>query len=131
MQGRITLRLFVVIQALLLGAFALLEAAASQDDAQKAEPKTVAQKCLVCHGDYDKLADKTAAFKTSKGETGTPHRYVPHEDKKDIPECTECHLIQHSIPLTDKSEVVKAGNVDWCYSSCHHASTLQPCKACH
>ena len=129
MQGGITLRLFIVMQTLLLGAFALLTAAASQDDDKKVEPKTVAQKCLACHGDYDKLAEKTATFKASDGETAAPHRYIPHEEKKDIPECTECH-IPHPVPLTDKSDVVKA-NVNWCYSGCHHASTFKPCKTCH
>jgi hypothetical protein len=130
MQRKIALSLSVVIPTLLLGTFALLAIAEPQDNAEKQETKTVAQKCLACHGSYEKLAEKTANFKTSSGETATPHRYAPHDEKKDIPECTECH-IPHPVPLEDKSTVVKPNGVAWCYSSCHHASNLQPCKTCH
>jgi hypothetical protein len=131
MKRKTTLCLILVTLMLLLGSFALLTAATLQEKSvPKAETKTVAEKCLACHGSFDKLAEKTAGFKASSGETVTPHRYVPHEDKKDIPECTECH-IPHPVPLDDKSKVVKPDNVAWCYSSCHHASNLQPCKNCH
>ena len=51
----------------------------------KAEKQTYAQKCLACHGSFDKLAEKTANFKAPSGETTSPHRYVPHTDKTDIP----------------------------------------------
>jgi hypothetical protein len=114
---------------LLLGTFALLTSAAPQA-APKIETKGVAKKCLACHGDYDKLREKTANFKASSGETVTPHQYVPHAEKTDIPDCTECHQA-HPIPLEDKSKVVIPKTVDWCYSACHHASNLQPCKNCH
>ena len=115
---------------LLLGAFALIPAAESQVDAKKEEPKTTAQKCLACHGSYDDLAKKTANFKTASGETATPHQYIPHDEKKDIPDCVECHM-PHPVPLEDKSKVAKPNGVAWCYSNCHHASNLQPCKTCH
>jgi hypothetical protein len=121
--------LIAAAMTLLLGTFAPRTTAAPQDNANKEQPKTVVEKCLACHGDYDKLAEKTAAFKAPNGETAKPHQYVPHEDKKDIPECTECH-IPHPVPLTDKSDIVKA-TVNWCYSGCHHASTFRPCKNCH
>jgi len=129
MQRRKFLCLFLS-SALLLGALALLAAAASQDNAQSKEKQTIAQKCLACHGSFDKLATKTANFKTPSGETATPHRYVPHEEKTDIPECTECHL-PHPVPLEDKSKVVKPNDITYCFNSCHHAHNLQPCKNCH
>jgi cytochrome c553 len=130
MERKTVLFLAVVMLVLLLGTFALLNAAAPQGTAQSTEKKTVAQKCLGCHGSYDKLAEKTANFKASSGETVTPHRYVPHAEKTDIPECTECHE-PHPTPLQDKSKVVKPDNITYCYTSCHHANNLQPCKNCH
>jgi len=94
------------------------------------ETKGVAKKCLACHGDYDKLAEKTSEYKASSGETVTPHQYIPHAEKIQIPDCTECHEA-HPIPLEDKSKAVKPTNTDWCYGSCHHSGNLQPCKGCH
>ncbi len=127
---RVFLSSFVLITALLFGTFALPSIAESQEAAQKEEPKTVAQKCLACHGPYDKLIEKTTNFQTSSGETANPHQYVPHDEKKDMPECIECHM-PHPVPLEDKSIVAKSSGVAWCYSNCHHASNLKPCKACH
>ena len=127
MERRSILFLFALMLMLSFGTFTLVTGAAPQE-AKKAE--TVAQKCLGCHGSYDKIAAATADFKASSGETVTPHQYVPHADKKDIPECTECHT-PHPVPLEDKSKAVKPNNVDWCYSSCHHAYNLQPCTTCH
>jgi hypothetical protein len=114
---------------LMLGTFAIHTAAAPQA-IKTVETKGVAKKCLTCHGSYDALAEKTSKFQASSGETVTPHQYVPHAEKTDIPDCTECH-IEHPVPLEDKSKVVKPKNLDWCYSSCHHANNLQPCKTCH
>ena len=122
--------LAALILMLLFGALALAMDAALQGDAKKEETKAAVPQCLACHGPFDKLAASTADFKTASGETVTPHQYVPHADKKDIPECTECHT-PHEVPLKDKASVVKPKDVDWCYSSCHHASNLQPCKTCH
>ena len=85
--------------------------------------------CLACHGPFEKLAKDTADYKAPSGETGTPHRYVPH-DTKQIPECTECHK-QHPVPLEDPAKVEKTGGVEWCYSGCHHTSDLEKCPACH
>jgi hypothetical protein len=118
-----------VLLILMIGAFAIYAAAATQGIGTIVT-KGVAKKCLACHGSYDALAEKTSKYKTSSGETVTPHKYVPHSEKSDIPDCTECH-IEHPIPLEDKSKVVKPKNIDWCYSSCHHANNLQPCKSCH
>jgi hypothetical protein len=130
MNRKTCLYLSVSVLILFLGTFTILNAAAQQEGAQSTEQQTVAQKCLACHGPYDKLAEKTANFKAPSEETVTPHQYVPHEEKKDIPECTECH-IPHPVPLVDKSEVVKPDNINYCYASCHHANNLQPCKTCH
>jgi hypothetical protein len=128
MKRRSALLLVAWSLALLLGAFSLATGAAPQE-VKKIEIKGVAQKCLGCHGSFDKIAADTAKFKASSGETVTPHQYVPH-DEKDIPDCTECHT-PHPVPLTDKSAVVKPDNIDWCYTTCHHANNLQPCKNCH
>jgi hypothetical protein len=119
-----------LILALAFGAIALATGRAVQEDAKKDETKEAAPKCLDCHGPFDELAKATANFQAPSGETVTPHRYVPHEEKKDIPECTECHK-PHEIPLQDKSTVVKPDNLDFCYANCHHAQNLQPCSNCH
>jgi len=87
------------------------------------------EQCLACHGSFEKIAKDTADFKAKSGEVGTPHRYIPH-DTQDLPECTECHK-PHVIPLQDKATVEKPGDVNWCYSSCHHASNLEKCSSCH
>ncbi len=130
MERRFTLSLLVLMLTLLPGAFAIMTSASPQENSKKEEPKAAALKCLDCHGPFDKIAEATAYFQAPSGETVTPHRYVPHADKKDIPECIECHR-PHEVPLKDKSSVVKPDNVDWCYSSCHHPRNLQPCNACH
>jgi hypothetical protein len=130
MEKKLFLLLSALVVALVFGASVLATSAVVQDDAQKTETKGVAQQCLACHGSFDKLAEATSDFKAASGETVTPHRYVPHEEKKDIPECTNCHK-PHPIPLEDKSQVVKPNNLDWCYSNCHHAQNLQACSACH
>ena len=119
----------MVVSLLLFGASTFFAVAALQIPTS-IETKDVAKKCLACHGDYDKLAEKTSKFKASSGETVTPHRYVPHTEKTEIPDCTECH-IAHPVPLEDKSKVVKPQKIDWCYSACHHAGNLQACKNCH
>jgi hypothetical protein len=124
------LSLFVLGLASLIGLFSLPLRAVTQEPARKQENQTAAQKCLACHGSFDKLAEKTANYKAPSGETTTPHRYVPHADKKDIPECIECHM-PHPVPLEDISKVYKPERLPYCYGGCHHASNLQPCKSCH
>jgi hypothetical protein len=98
---------------------------------QEVDGKIGKDKCLGCHGPYnDKLANKAVQFKTAEGETVMPHQYVPHDEKKDIPECTECHA-PHTIPLKDKSTVVKPADLKWCYTYCHHKNNFQRCNECH
>ena len=121
--------LIVLVPALIFGTLMLATAAAPQDDAKKEEPKPTKETCLACHGPFDKLAEATADYETPSGEKTSPHKYIPHVDKKDIPDCTECHT-PHPVPIQDKAAVVKA-TVDYCYTSCHHAHNFQPCSACH
>jgi hypothetical protein len=120
-----------LILALAFGVFALATGTVAQEAAAPKEEKgAVAQKCLACHGPFDKIAQATADYVAPSGETVTPHQYIPHDEKKDIPECTECHK-PHEIPLEDKSTVVIPDNLDYCYTSCHHSQNLQPCSTCH
>jgi hypothetical protein len=97
------------------------------------EPKPPAKiskdQCLMCHGPFEKVIEKNVKFKFSEEETINPHRYIPH-DSQEAPECTECHT-PHTIPLQDKSTVVKPNNVEFCLASCHHMRNFQPCTACH
>jgi hypothetical protein len=102
----------------------------SQDNAKKPDSNFTKDQCLSCHGPYEKIIKATAGFTTPDGETVTPHQYVPHDEKKDIPECSNCHTPQ-PMPPKDKSQVVKPKDVEWCYTSCHHAHNLQNCKNCH
>ncbi len=112
-------KLIVMILFVAFGSLAL----ATQDSKD-----TGKEKCLECHGPFEKIAKATENWKAPSGETATPHRYVAH-DTKDIPECIECHQ-PHALPLQDKSKMVKA-NIDFCYNGCHHSKNLQPCKSCH
>jgi hypothetical protein len=105
---------------------------------QEAGQETKIEKsvCLACHGTFDEIAAATADYVAPSGETVSPHRYVPHAEKTDIPECIECHK-PHPIPPEPKEEAAESeepanpANIDWCYNSCHHVRNLQPCSACH
>jgi hypothetical protein len=130
MGKRTALVLSALALILLSASLHLTMGAAIQESTNKDEKKTPAKTCLDCHGPYDKIAEATSDFTAASGEKATPHQYVPHAEKKEIPECVECHL-PHPIPLEDKSKVVKPTNVDWCYTNCHHAHNLMPCKSCH
>jgi hypothetical protein len=130
MPFSIVLISIVVFGALILAASANSQEPAPKEADKKEAPKPEAQKCLDCHKSFDKIAADTADYTTPSGETTTPHRYIPHAEKKDIPECTECHK-PHPVPLKSKEEAVKPDNIDFCYSSCHHAHNLQPCNSCH
>ena len=123
MGKRIALLFTACIALLVLGSLAL----AMQED--KPDSKSDQEKCLACHGPFEKLVKMPAAFKTPADETVNPHKYIPH-DTEDVPKCTECHM-PHEIPLKDKASVVKPKDVLFCYDSCHHAHNLQPCKNCH
>jgi hypothetical protein len=124
MQKRVSISFIASVVLAVCGSFAL----ATQEAKQPAS-KVTKEQCLACHGPYEKIAKATENFKTPNEETTTPHKYIPH-DSTDIPECTECH-IAHTIPLQDKSTVVKPKDLGFCYDSCHHMKNLQPCKSCH
>lgn len=119
--------LLPVVFILVLGAFTIV-GALPQDSGQKATMDK--SQCLACHGPYDDIAAATADYEAKSGEIATPHQYVPHAEKEEenIPECTECHE-PHAMP--PEGEVAKPDNIDWCYSSCHHANNLQSCNTCH
>ncbi len=129
MGNKFVLLSIAVILALVFGTLSLATGAAPQDSAKKENAKVDKAKCLACHGSFDTLAEKTAQYATPSGEKTTPHRYIPHADKKDIPDCTECHT-PHPVPIQDKEKVVKA-NVEYCYTICHHAHNFQVCSSCH
>jgi hypothetical protein len=118
------LLLIVLVIFSIFGSLAL-----AMQDSKKPE-KIDKEKCLGCHGPFDKIAKATENWKAPSGETTTPHRYIPH-DSEDVPECTECHMPHTLLPLPDKSAVVKPKDMEFCFNACHHAKNLQPCKTCH
>ncbi len=127
MDKKFVLFPFCLFLILALGILAL-----GQQTAEQEKAKIKKEQCLGCHGSFDKLAEKTANYKSPTGETISPHKYVPHKEKTEIPECTECH-IAHEIPLKDKTTVVKPKEIEYCYNTtgCHHMHNLQACKTCH
>lgn len=93
-----------------------------------------APSCLDCHGPFDKLTASTAAWKAPSGEKTSPHRFVPHDSKKtdDIPDCKNCHAAHPPASPPPAGSVDRSKiTVDWCYTTCHHEKTFEPCKNCH
>ena len=90
-------------------------------------------KCLDCHGPFNKLVAATTNYVASSGEKISPHRYVPHDSKleKDIPDCSHCHKAHSlsSLPAKGSIDLSKV-SVEWCFE-CHHEKTFQSCKDCH
>jgi hypothetical protein len=97
-------------------------AAPPQPEKPKVEP------CLDCHGPFEKLAERTAAYVTDQGEKANPHVYVPHHSNK-VTACNACHD-DHPLPAPAPGTVAKA-NVQYCYSACHHVNDFTPCVQCH
>jgi hypothetical protein len=92
------------------------------------------QSCLDCHGPFDKLIEATAAWKAPSGEKTSPHRYVPHTEKtpSDVPDCKNCHPAHPLSPPPAAGSIdMSKVPVDWCYKTCHHEKTFEPCKKCH
>ncbi len=115
----------------ILVAFCLLAASAAYSaPATPAGGEGGKDKCLACHGPFDKLTAAPKSFAPASGPRINPHMYVPHEkkDAASIPECLNCHKV-HPVPLKSKEEQPKA-NVDWCFS-CHHTQEFSACKTCH
>ncbi len=125
MEKKYPLFLVALILLIFFGSFAL-----ATQEAKKPDAKVNKDQCLACHGPYEKIIKATAEWKAPSGETVTPHQYVPHAEKTEIPECTECHT-PHAIPLEDKASVVKPKEVEFCYAACHHVHNLQACNNCH
>jgi len=90
--------------------------------------------CLSCHGPFDKLIAASSKYVAPSGEKTSPHRYVPHDSKKeaDIPKCDNCHTAHSLDPLPSaKSIDLSKVGVKWCYDACHHEKDLTSCKKCH
>ena len=90
-------------------------------------------KCLDCHGPFDKLIATSTNYVASSGEKISPHRYVPHDSKlvKDIPDCSHCHTAHSLTSLPAKGSIdLSKVSVEWCFE-CHHEKTFQSCKDCH
>ena len=118
------------VTALMSGTFFMISAIPQEAGQEMKIEKTI---CLACHGAFDEIAAATADYVAPSGETVSPHRYVPHAEQKDIPECFECHK-PHPIPPEPREEAAEPAepaNIDWCYNGCHHVRNLQPCNACH
>lgn len=90
--------------------------------------------CLNCHGPFDKIVEASGNYIAPSGEKTSPHRYVPHDSKKngDIPECTNCHTAHSLDPLPTRGSIdISKVGVQWCYESCHHEKNFTSCKECH
>jgi len=90
--------------------------------------------CLRCHGPFNKIIEASANYVAPSGEKISPHRYVPHDSKKeeDIPECSHCHTAHPLDPLPPKGSIdLSKVGVQWCYDTCHHVKDFTPCKKCH
>jgi hypothetical protein len=95
---------------------------------------TQASSCLDCHGPFDKLSASTAGWKAPSGEKTSPHRYVPHDSKQpdDVPDCKNCHAAHPQTPPPASGSIdLSKVTVEWCYKTCHHEKTFEPCKKCH
>jgi hypothetical protein len=111
-------------------AFSLTSGAASP----ASKPSARSPSCLDCHGPFDKLSASTSAWKAPSGEQTSPHRYVPHDSHKadDVPECKNCHAVHPQTPPPPAGSIdLTKVKVDWCYTTCHHEKTFEPCKKCH
>lgn len=89
--------------------------------------------CLECHGPFKELSERTAKYVAPSGETVSPHRYVPHDEKEkgEIPDCVNCHQ-KHPVPPSESDlAALPKPTVEWCYQKCHHTRDFTPCKTCH
>lgn len=128
--------IFVLVCACILGADNGTPAQGARSrTAAPASPRAADNNCLACHAPFDKLIETSGKkYVAPSGEKTSPHRYVPHNSKKeeDIPECSHCHTA-HPVdppPAPGSIDLSKVG-VQWCYDACHHEKNLQSCKECH
>ena len=113
-------------------AFAAKQQAAAP--AAAAEAKGSKDTCLSCHGPFEKIIENSANYTAPSGEKISPHRFVPHDSKKDedVPECTNCHTAHALDPLPAAGSVdLSKVKVQWCYTACHHEKNFTSCKECH
>lgn len=90
--------------------------------------------CLNCHGPFEKLVASSDKWVAPSGEKTSPHRYVPHDSKKDedIPECLQCHTAHPpDAPPAHGTVDLSKVKVDYCYETCHHEKNFTSCKQCH
>ena len=114
----------------LLAALVVFAATAAYPAAPAPANGGARDKCLACHGPFDKLTAAPKTYAVPSGPKINPHVYVPHgrQDAKAIPECLNCHKA-HPVPLTAKGGLPES-DVAWCFS-CHHTQEFSACKTCH
>ncbi len=90
--------------------------------------------CLGCHVWAD-VMKKSADYTSPDGVKVNPHTFIdtsaskPHSTGKGIPDCTNCHTA-HPLPPPPASQIPK-GDVEYCFSACHHQRNFTPCTQCH
>jgi len=137
-------RLLFICTGILAGVFILIATEAAYQGvvsqssstvlAVQAAAKPSKAECLSCHGPFEKMTAATDKYTAPSGEKISPHRFVPHDSKKDddVPECTNCHAAHALDPLPTHGSVdLSKVDVKWCYESCHHEKNFTSCKECH
>jgi len=102
--------------------------------AAQAGDKPSKTECLGCHGPFEKMTAVTHKYTAPSGEKISPHRFVPHDSKKDedVPECTNCHTAHPLDPVPTHGSIdLSKVDVKWCYETCHHEKNFTSCKQCH
>jgi hypothetical protein len=97
-------------------------------------PAAGAAVCLACH-QWPAVMQASANYKTEDGIAVNPHTFIdtsdpkPHSTGKGIPDCTNCHK-PHPLPPPPAAQIPK-GDVEYCFSACHHQRNFTPCSQCH
>jgi hypothetical protein len=132
--------LLVVVGVLACTSFFCVESLTSAQTTGKKAPAATApagptkRDCLNCHGPFEKLVASSDKWVAPSGEKTSPHRYVPHDSKKDedIPECLQCHTAHApDAPPAHGTVDLSKVKVDYCYETCHHEKNFTSCKQCH
>ena len=124
--------LFFIALSVSIGVWVL--AAQNAAPAPAPAPKPAQNECLQCHGPFTKVIEASAKYVTPSGEKANPHRFVPHDSKKDedAPDCDHCHKAHPLDPLPTKGSIdLSKVDVKWCYEACHHEKNFTSCKQCH
>lgn len=72
------------------------------------DEKASNEECLICHGDYATLAERTKDLDPN-----------PHASHLGEEQCHQCHRMHRPSPL-----------MNYC-QGCHHTGTYQKCTECH